>query len=172
MIRIQEKYIHEIFVGGLILKGINSVLEIAGGIVFLFTTRITDTITFFIQNELLEDPNDLLAVQLKHLLPFFSNHGQYYASFYLLSHGIIKITLVISLLRNKLWAYPATIVSLFLFIIYQLYRLTYGYSLMLILLTIFDIILIVLTWHEYKIIEKHPRFSKKEVADIETPNTI
>jgi uncharacterized membrane protein len=58
-------------------------------------------------------------------------------------------------LRNKLWAYPATVATVIVFIIYQLYRLTFGYSLFLILLTIFDVFVIWLTLHEYKITKIH-----------------
>ena len=150
----EEKNIHRVFIVSLILKGLNSLLEIAGGILFLFTGSVTAILTFLIQGELIEDPKDFVATQIQHLLPYFSTHGQLYASFYLLSHGIIKIVLVVNLLRNKLWAYPAAIVALFLFIAYQLYRLTYAYSLGFVLLTIFDVLVVVLTWHEYKVVKK------------------
>lgn len=158
---VQEKYIREIFIVSLVLKGLTSLLEILGGILFLFTGSVTMILSFLIHEELLEDPTDFIATQLQHVLPYFSSHGQLYASFYLLSHGIIKIILVISLLRNKLWAYPATIVTLFLFIAYQLYRLSYGFSIILIGLTLFDVLIVVLTWHEYNIVKIHPRFSKQ-----------
>lgn len=161
MIHLQEKNIHKVFVVSLTLKGLNSLLEILGGILFLFTGSVTAILGLLIRGELIEDPTDFVATHIQHALPYFFTHGHLYASFYLLSHGIIKIILVISLLRNKLWAYPATIVTLFLFIAYQLYRLTYEYSLTFVLLTLFDILLIVLTWHEYKIIKTHPRFSKQ-----------
>ena len=156
----EERYIHKIFIISLILKGLNSVLEIIGGILFLFTGSVTAILSFLIKGELIEDPTDFLATQLQHLIPYFSTHGQLYASFYLLSHGIVKIILVTSLLRNKLWAYPATIATLFLFIAYQIYRLSYAYSLSFVLLTIFDILIVVLTWHEYRLVRKHPRFAK------------
>jgi uncharacterized membrane protein len=155
MIHIQEKSIHRIFVISLILKGLNSFLEIIGGILFLFTGSVTIILSFLIKGELIEDPADFVASHIQQVIPYFSMHGQLYASLYLLSHGIIKIILVVSLLRNKLWAYPATIVVLFLFIAYQLYRLTYAYSLTFVLLTLFDIFIIVLTWHEYKLVRKH-----------------
>ncbi len=150
---IQEKNIHKVFIISLILKGFNSLLELLGAFIFLFTGSVTAFLSFLIRGELIEDPNDFLATHLQNLLPYFSTHGQLYASFYLFSHGIIKIILVICLLRNKLWAYPATIVALSLFIIYQLYRLSYGFSFILILLTLFDILIIILTWHEYKMMK-------------------
>ena len=110
-----------------------------------------------IQREFLEDPRDYVANIAQHYLPYFSDHSQSFAAFYLLSHGIIKIFLAIGLLRNRLWAYPAAIVFFILFILYQVYRYTYTQSSFLILLTVFDLIVVGLTWHEYKIVKRfHP----------------
>ncbi len=151
----QEKSIRKIFVVGVILKGMNSVLEILGGILFLWSGAVSSIISFLITKELIEDPSDFLASHLQRLVPYFTAHSQLYAAFYLLSHGIVKIFLVVGLLRNKLWAYPTSIVFLCLFIVYQVYRFAFTHSLFLFLLTLFDIALIALTWHEYKFVKKH-----------------
>ncbi len=158
-IHLQEKNIHKVFIVSLIIKGINSVLEIVGGILFLFTGTLTSILTFLTKGELIEDPTDYIATQIQHLLPYLSTHNQLYAAIHLLSHGIIKIILVINLLRNKTRAYPLTLVAISIFIFYQLYRLSLGYSLGLIILTIFDVFLLILTWHEYKIAKAQPKFS-------------
>ena len=166
MLHIKEKSIHEVFIASLILKGIGSVLEILGGILFLFTGKITDALSNLAQTELLDDPNDFISNQIQHWVPYFNGHIQTFGATYLLSHGIVKTFLVAGLLRNKLWAYPASIGVLCLFIVYQLYRLTFGYSLFLIWLTIFDIFLIVLTWHEYKLVRKHIPLDKGFVKEL------
>lgn len=153
-----EKYIHRAFTIGLIFKGFNSLLEIIGGVLFLFTFKITSLIESLIQSELIEDPTDFFATYLQHYMPYLSVHTQLYASFYLLSHGIIKIVLVIFLFQKKLWAYPATIGVLSLFILYQVYRLAHTHSLTLFFLTLFDILLIWLTWHEYQVMKKHQNY--------------
>lgn len=155
MIHIKEKSIHEIFVISLILKGINSSLQIVGGTLLLFTNKVNSFISYLIDSEMLENPDDIFSKSIEHILVYISNHSHLYVSFYLLSHGIIKLILVISLLKNKLWAYPATVATVIFFIIYQLYRLSFGYSLFLILLTIFDLFVIWLTLHEYKITKIH-----------------
>ncbi len=67
-------------------------------------------------------------------------------STYLLNHGIVKRLLVIGLLHNKLWSYPASLV--FGFIIYQLYRFSYTQGAGLIVLTVFDGVVMGLIWHE------------------------
>ena len=46
-----------------------------------------------------------------------------FGAVYLLTHGLVKVVLVVALLLNKLWAYPAMIAVLLLFIGYQLYRI-------------------------------------------------
>lgn len=152
---IQEKNIRRIFIISVLLKGSNAILEIIGGILFLFTGAVTNIVQFLVRGELIEDPTDLVANFIQHYVPYFSEHAQLFASFYLLSHGVIKIFLVIGLLRNKLWAYPSAIVVFFLFIAYQLYRFTYTHSFFLILLSIFDLVVIWLTWHEYKLVKKN-----------------
>jgi uncharacterized membrane protein len=69
---------------------------------------------------------------------------------YLLSHGIIKIILVVALLQQRLWAYPWLIVFLSIFIVYQIYRLVLHLSLGLLALTLFDIFIVALTVLEYR----------------------
>ena len=51
---------------------------------------------------------------------------------------------------NKLWAYPCMITVLLIFIGYQLYRIVLQPSLGLIALTVFDAVIVVLTWREYR----------------------
>jgi uncharacterized membrane protein len=59
------------------------------------------------------------------------------------------VVLVLALLRNKLWAYPWMIAFLVAFICYQLYRIALDVTLGLTALTIFDAIIVWLTWREY-----------------------
>jgi uncharacterized membrane protein len=51
MVNLKENNIHRIFVVSLILKGFDSVLEIIGGVLFLFTGSVTAIITFKIVYE-------------------------------------------------------------------------------------------------------------------------
>ncbi len=83
---------------------------------------IVSLINALTQEELVEDPNDIFANYLRTSAHSFSISDQHFYAFYLLSHGVIKLFLVIGLLRNRLWAYPASLIVLGLFIAYQLYR--------------------------------------------------
>ena len=150
-----EKNIHEIFIVSLILKGFFAVVEFIGGVLFLFTGTVTALIFSLIRGELTEDPTDFIATHILKYLPFLSAHAQLFGAFYLLSHAVVKLFLVISLLRGKIWAYPATIVVLILFIVYQLIRFAYTHSVFLIILTLFDLLIVLLTWHEFNIVKGH-----------------
>lgn len=148
----KNKVVHKSFEIGILLKGIDGVLEIIGGIllVFLNPVRLNKLIILLTQHELSEDPQDIIVNYMIKLGTNFSISAQYFGIFYLISHGIVKFILVTLLWRKKLWAYPLTIVSLILFISYQIYRYTIDHSIGLIILTIFDIIMIFLTFLEYK----------------------
>ncbi len=107
------------------------------------------------QAELVEDPRDLVATHLLAAAQGLTGSTQSFYAFYLLSHGLVKIVLVIGLLREKPIAYPASLVAMAAFIAYQLYRYSYTQSFGLIVLTVFDLIVMVLVWHEWRLLRKH-----------------
>ena len=153
----KERTIHQIFEVSVLLKGAHALIECVGGILlaFISTSTIASLVKKLTQEELIEDPHDLVATSLMNFAQNFSVSTQHFYAFYLLSHGIVKLFLVIGLLRNKLWAYPASLAALGLFIIYQLYRYSYTHGIGLIVLTIFDVGVIVLIWHEYQLVRRY-----------------
>jgi uncharacterized membrane protein len=116
------------------------------------------------QDELIEDPNDFIATHLLSMAQEFSVDTKNFYAFYLLSHGIVKLALVVGLLRNKLWSYPASLVVLELFIIYQIYRFYYTQSVGLVVLTVFDVFVMVLIWHEYRLMRLHHSVSPRTAS--------
>ncbi len=153
----QEKTIHQIFVASVLFKGIHAAIEIVGGIAlyFLSTETIVNTITRWSYDELIEDRHDWVANHLLDFARHFSVAEHNFYAFYLLSHGLIKTVLVIGLLREKLWAYPASFAVFGGFIAYQIYRYTFTHDFGLILLSIFDLFVIYLAVHEYRLLRKH-----------------
>jgi uncharacterized membrane protein len=147
-----QEELHRLFVLSLFLKAVSATLETMGGIFLLFikTTAITSAILFFGQGELTDDPKDFLVNFLVQLANDVSVKGKLFAALYLLSHGIVKMVLVYALYKKKLWAYPASIIVLILFILYQIYLYTHTPSIWLIILTVFDFILIGLIYNEYR----------------------
>lgn len=153
---INQKNIDKIFFVSLILKGLFSVIEIIGGIATFFISQefLIDFIQNMTQGELLEDPNDIIANRLYRWALNFSLSAKYFAAVYLLSHGIVKLWLIIGLLKRVLWYYPTALAVFGLFITYQVYRYSRTHSLLLIFITILDLVVIVLTWEEYRFLRK------------------
>lgn len=153
----QEKRIHQIFVVSVALKGAHALLEIVGGIaLYLISTEtIVSAINNWSYDELIENRHDWIANRLLAFSRHFSVAEHNFYAFYLLSHGLIKSVLVLGLLREKLWAYPASFAVFSAFIAYQLYRYSYTHDIGLILLSVFDLFVIYLAVHEYRLLRKH-----------------
>ena len=139
----QESRIHQIFVASVIAKGVHALAEIAGGLALAFVS--SDRIA-----RLLSEVGS--GAWVAHYFPV--SERDFYA-FYLLSHGLIKIVLVAGLLRQKLWAYPASFAVFGAFIAYQLYRYSFTHDFALIALSVFDLFVIALAVHEYRLLRKH-----------------
>ncbi len=149
---IAKKITHRLFIINIALKGLDGVVEFFGGILLFLTNpgAINHWIFILTREELAEDKSDFIANYLLKSADSLSVSGQHFGGFYLISHGIVKVFLVASLLRQRLWAYPLAIVFLILFIVYQVYRYTFTHSPYLILLTVFDALIVVLTQLEYR----------------------
>ncbi len=134
------------------LKGIDGVLELVGGFFLLVVSpeNIGSLISFLTRHELSEDPRDFIANFILQQVSNLPKPAALLGGLYLLSHGIIKLVLVVAVLRQRLWAYPWMIAFLIAFIVYQTYRMALSPSVWLALLTAFDILVVVLTWIEYK----------------------
>lgn len=152
-----ERRIHQLFEISVLLKGAHALIECLGGLVLALVStdsilRLANRIT---RPELLNDSHDFIATHLLTWAQDFSVSTKNFYAYYLLSHGLVKVLLVIGLLRGKMWAYPASLVALGLFIAYQLYRFTDTHGIGLIILTIFDLVVMVLIWQEYKVVRHH-----------------
>jgi uncharacterized membrane protein len=139
----REQRIHQIFVVSVLAKGAHALIEIAGGaLLYAFSA---DAIARWLDEI---DRHDWVAHH-------FPASDQHFYAFYLLSHGLVKAVLVAGLLREKLWAYPASFAVFGTFIAYQLYRYGHTHEIALIALSIFDLFVIALAVHEYRLLRKH-----------------
>ncbi len=142
----------KIFEGGIILKGLSGALEFIGGLLLLFISpaSIHRFIVYLTQDQLLEDPHDKVAHFLLHSTQHIGNGSRTFIIVYLWIHAIIKLIAVIGILKNQLWAYPFSLISLGALMLYQLYSIFFvKVSLGMILLTVFDIFILALIWREY-----------------------
>lgn len=159
--RLAETDIRRVFQASLWLKGLHSLTEVVGGLALAFLShdaivRIASAMT---RAELMEDPRDLVANTLRHATEGFTTDTQSFAAWYLFSHGLIKLVLVVAVLTNRVWAYPAFILAMIGFIVYQVYRMTFDVTFVLVAITVLDLIVLFLAWHEYGFLRRERQHS-------------
>jgi uncharacterized membrane protein len=144
--------LHESFRAGITLKGIDGLLEAIGGVI-LWSVKpgaLNSIALKFLELDLPFDRHEFITTHLYNVTERLADGGKHFASLYLLAHGLIKALLVIALWFDALWAYPLTIFVFGVFCVYQVHRFMYTHSLALILITFFDVLIIWLTWREYR----------------------
>ena len=134
------------------LKGLNALSELIGGVaLFAVSPRsFLHVVRFLTQDEIAEDPRDLIANALRHAAGRVTFATEHFMAIYLLVHGAVKLVLVWALLARALIAYPAAIVIFAGFIVYQLYRYTFTHGVGLLALSAFDFVVIGLIFFEYR----------------------
>ena len=144
--------LHGTFRASIALKGVDGVLETIGGALLWFVkpSAMNSIVVRLCQHELSRDPDDVVARYVLHSAQRTSAADPTFASVYLAAHGILKIVVVTALWKNKPWAYPLTIGVFGIFIGYQVYRDAHTHSITLALLTVFDAMVIWLTWREWQ----------------------
>lgn len=149
---LDEQKLRLFFELSLWFKAIFAVSEIvAGAATYFVPQRLFLTLVLWVtKDEFAEDPHDLVAKFLLHTVQHLSVDAQKFAAIYLVGHGVIKLWLIVGLLRERLWYFPVSIIVFGLFIGYQTYRFAFTHSVWLLLVTALDIVIIVLTWHEYR----------------------
>jgi uncharacterized membrane protein len=140
-----------------LLKGLDAALEIVGGIAFWAVTPglIVRVVGLLTQDEIAEDPHDLVANYLRHVASHSSLASEHFVAVYLLGHGIVKLFAVVALLKNKLWGYPLAIIVFAGFVVYQIYRFALTGGVGLVALTVVDLVVIWLIWLEYRAVKSH-----------------
>lgn len=150
----RRRWRHRFFQFGVILKGVDGVLEIVGGALLVaFGSRGLGTaVRFVTQHELSEDPRDAVAGWMVRHAAAVGADTVHFASLYLLAHGIVKIVLAVGLIRERIGVFPVALGLIGLFTLYQAYRLTVLPSVGLATLTVFDVVIIALVWVEYRVL--------------------
>lgn len=146
----------KIFEGGLIIKGVTGSLEFIGGVLLFFVdpSVIHSFLVSITQQEFFEDPNDKVITFLLQLTQPLGDGSRVFLISFLWIHAIIKLIAVIGILRNHLWAYPFSLITLGLFMLYQVYSIFFvKVSIGMILLTLFDVFILWLIWREFSIVK-------------------
>lgn len=147
-----KKLIDKFFEWGILIKALVGSFELLTGIFIAVSGHllVDNFLINVAQQEILEDPNDFIANLVVNSVNNFSAGSYLFAVIYLIFHGVVNIFLAISLAKKKIKTYPAIMAVFGIFMIYQMYRYFHTYSLVLLLLTAFDIFFVSVIWLEYK----------------------
>ncbi|MEY9953523.1 DUF2127 domain-containing protein [Leifsonia sp. EB34] len=162
----RERRVEVLFRVTLVLKGLDGVLELIGGVLLLFLTpqRLNAVVVFLTQHELGDDPNDPVSNWIVHFGHTLTGSATLFGAVYLLLHGVVKVVLVWAVLKEQLWAYPWMIGFLAVFIGWQGWELLRHFSWGLVALTVFDALILVLTVHEYRVQRRLREARRAEAA--------
>lgn len=146
------RLLRKVFNISIVIKGLDGAFELLMGFLsfFINPNLLNKTITSLFAHELSQDPNDFIANFLTRMAHDLSVGSQIFIALYLITHGVIKIFIVANLLKNRLWAYPVAILFFVGFLIYQVYEYAHTGSALMLILTIFDVLVIVMTFLEYR----------------------
>lgn len=152
MKRTQEKQTSFAYHLGLWIKATQASLEIVAGILFYIinTNKLTTFILTAAHGEIAESPHGMLPNLLIKSVDQFSAAGKYFIAFYLLSHGVVKLFIIVGLFLKKPWAYPVSVVGFSALIFYQTYHFLINHSMALLLFTIMDLIILGLIIYEHR----------------------
>ena len=144
--------IRRLFDIGVMIKGIDGAFEVVAGLLLLFKAGMLETwIWMWISHRPEEKSGDLIAALLARFAEMLSSDTKSFAVYYLIGHGVLKVFLAFNLLRERMWAFPVSIVFFGLFVIYQLHRFTHTHSLLLLTLSLVDVVVIGLIWREWRL---------------------
>lgn len=148
----RERILDLVFLIGVLLKGLDGLVETAAGAILLFVTpaQVRGAAAAATSNELTEDPHDLVANLIVHGAARLHAGSMVFIAAYLLLHGLVKLAIVIALLVGSRRVYPWAMAALGAFLVFQLYELIVRPSVGVAVLTVLDGVIIWLTWREWR----------------------
>jgi len=152
---------------GILLKGVNGGLELIGGILLAVIPHsgFTKAILFLTQHDVGTGSKDWAFRELSDALSRLSGESGF-AIFYLLSHGVLKLSLAIALLRELRWAYPTALVAFGTLAGYEVYRFIAHPGVMMAVIIAIDLGVIALIWSHWRAERRYPHHARKRGSHV------
>jgi len=143
---------HRLFLLTLGVKGVLDAMQlaIAGAILSGFSREVPRIAHWMVAAELAEDPSDPFARRIVSLADSLPRADLTFYAAYFGLHGLLHAGVVAALIVGALWAYPATILVLLAFILYQAIEWFVAGGAMLLVLLVIDGVVIWLTTREWE----------------------
>lgn len=149
-----------LFSASIIIKCIDGLIELAGGLSFIILD--TDTIVEMWSRLLHYNLFHIHNVEILKLVTAASNalttNVKVFISTILICNGFAKVTMAVPLFFRKLYAFPISLIFLVILLIYSIVQTFYTPSIYLTLFNIFDAAVILVIWLEYLHLKKTKKF--------------
>lgn len=148
-----KSWFERIYKIGVAVKGFDGLVELVVGVALLISPSLVHMVLKTIAGELGEHHSHTIRFITDYVARLdgeLARSGLAFLIFFLILHGIVKLTLVYCLLKEIVRAYPYALAILGLFLVYQLYVFIVTPTIGMALFTILDAIIIWLVWHEYR----------------------
>jgi uncharacterized membrane protein len=143
---------------GMIVKGIDSVFEVIGGILLTMPTNLARYISVISEHEAFRH-HAVLAGRLDKIADSVVMHPSMVEAAYLAVHGLAKVILIAAIVAHKRWGYVGLIVVLSLFSVIELVRAGTAREIVTFLFGLLDVFVVVLIYKEYR-----ARFASSETT--------
>jgi uncharacterized membrane protein len=146
-----SRLLHWLFETSLIIKGTLAAAEtLAGlGLALVPNARLVALVDWLVRNEIAQDPKDPLANALLRAVSGPSLSHEHFYALYIGAHGALKLAMVLLLARGVRWAFPAAMVLLAGFALFEIVGVLRGGPPPLALLAGLDTVMIALVWREW-----------------------
>ncbi len=134
---------------GIILKGVDAVFEVIGGILLTMPTKIARYLSVLSQHEIYRH-HQVLSGRIDHLADALTGRPHLGAALYLIVHGGAKVILIVGIFRARKWGYLGLIGVLGFFTLVELTRFVAAHEWVTGVLGVFDLAVVVLIWKEYR----------------------
>ena len=139
-----------LFTIGIIGKGVDSLLEIAGGVLLLTPVTVNNTIQYLLVHELLNQGRHPTIAKLQYSAAVHLSEASPWAAVYLIVHGTAKVVLIAAIFFRKRWGYVGLMWVLSIFALIEFVKGAMDASWPTIIFGVGDCILVFLIWKEYR----------------------
>jgi uncharacterized membrane protein len=134
---------------GMIVKGVDSLFEVLGGVILTMPTKLARYILVVSQHEAFRH-HTTLAGRLDRLADSVAMHPSMIEAIYLMVHGLAKVVLIAAIVMHKRWGYIGFIAVLSLFSLIELTRAATAHEIVTAVFGLFDVCVVVLIYREYR----------------------
>ncbi len=152
----KDQQTHRLFVASILLKGLFATIETLCGVALFFISMdmIQDAVTFLTQSAVVDSPNGATVAFMMDFMRHFSNGTRVFLGLYFLLHGAVKLAVVLGLLSRRLWAFPAGLTAMGLFVVYQLHRYSETHATALLAISALDLVIMWVILREYQVLKR------------------